>query len=93
MAKIFTFKNILIGLAIIILDFAIYFVLALLLMNYDDFYDESKGEYWSLESMDFWQKANYIGLNIWHLINLIVIGYVIYRVIKTIRKNALQHSV
>ncbi|RAI83869.1 hypothetical protein LV83_04183 [Algoriphagus yeomjeoni] len=93
MAKIFTLKNILIGLAILIIDLFIYFVLALLLMNYDDFYDESKGEYWNLASMTFWQKLNYIGLNIWHFINLIVFGYVIYRVIKTIRKKALLHSV
>ncbi|WP_341225570.1 hypothetical protein [uncultured Arcticibacterium sp.] len=93
MKRYLTIKNILIAIGIILFDLSVYVFLGLLLMNYDDFYDESKGEYWSLESMDFWQKANYIGLNIWHLINLIVIGYVIYRVIKIIRKNALQHSV
>ena len=87
MAKIFTLKNILIGLAIIIIDLLIYFVLALLLMNYDDYYDASKGEYWSLESMTFWQKVNYIGFNVWQIINLIAIGYIIYRIIKEIKKR------
>ncbi len=72
---------------IIIVDLAIYLVLALLLMDYDDFYDESKGEYWSLESMTFWQKMNYIGFNIWQIINLIMIGYIIYRIVKEIKKR------
>jgi hypothetical protein len=93
MRKAFSIKNILISIGLILFDLVVYFILAMLLMNYDDFYDESKGEYWSLESMTFWQKANYIGLNLWHVINLIVIGYLIYRVIKMIRKNALQQTV
>ncbi len=87
MRKVFSVKNILISTVLILFDLAVYLFLGILLMNYDDFYDESKGEYWSLESMTFWQKANYIGLNLWHVINLIVIGYVIYRVIKKIRKT------
>lgn len=82
-----TIKNILIAVGIIIIDLAIYLVLALLLMDYDDFYDESKGEYWSLESMTFWQKVNYIGFNIWQIINLIAVGYIIYRIIKEIKKT------
>ncbi len=72
---------------IIIIDLSIYLVLALLLMDYDDFYDESKGGYWSLESMTFWQKVNYIGFNIWQIINLIVIGYIVYRIVKEIKKR------
>ena len=91
--KIFTIKNIAIGIGLIIFDLAVYIVLGLLLMNYDDFYDDSKGEYWSLGSMTFWQKINYIGLNLWHLVNLILILYVIYRIIKAIRKNALQNKI
>lgn len=87
MKRFLTIKNILIAVVIIIFDFIVYILLGLMLMNYDDFYDESKGEYWSLESMDFWQKVNYIGLNIWHLINLIAIAYVIYRVVKEMRKT------
>ena len=93
MRKVFSIKNVLIAFGLILFDLAVYIFLGLMLMNYDDFYDESKGEYWSLESMTFWQKANYIGLNIWHVINLIVIGYVIYRAIKMIRKNALQQKI
>jgi len=76
--KIFTFKNIALGIGLIIIDLVVYIVLGLLLMNYDDFYDESKGVYWSLESMTASQKAIYIGLNIWHIVNILIIGYLIY---------------
>ena len=81
------FKNIFIWFGLIMFDIAVYFILAMLLIQYDDFYDESMGEYWSLESMNFWQKVNYIGLNVWHLINLVLIGYLIYRFIKKLRKT------
>jgi large-conductance mechanosensitive channel len=87
MRKYLTIKYIIIAVGIIILDLVIYFILALLLMNYDDFYDESKGKYWSLESMTPWQKVNYIGFNIWQIVNLIAIGYIIYRIIKEIKKR------
>ena len=91
--KIFAVKNIAIGSGLIIFDLAVYIVLGLLLMNYDDFYDESKGEYWSLGSMTASQKATYIGLNIWHVVNIIIIGYVIYRIIKIVRNNVLQQRI
>jgi hypothetical protein len=91
--KIFTIKNIVNGIGLIIFDLAVYIVLGLLLMNYDDFYDESKGEYWSLGSMTASQKATYIGLNVWHIVNIIIIGYVIYRIIKIVRNNVLQHRI
>lgn len=85
------FKNI--GIGLIIFDLAVYVILELLLMDYDDFYDESKGEYWSLESMTASQKATYIGLNIWHIINVLIIGYITYRIIKTEKNNVLQQRV
>lgn len=87
MKRYLTKKNILITAGIIILDLAIYFVLALSLMNYEDFYDESKGEYWSLKSMTLWQKVNYIGFSIWQIINLITIAYVIFQILKRNKKK------
>ena len=80
--KIIVVRNILIGTVIIIIDLAIYLFLGVMLMSYDDFYDESKGAYFSLESMTNAQKINYIGFNIWGIINLIVIVFIIYRLIK-----------
>lgn len=82
MKKLFSLKNISIGIGLIIIDLAVYVFLGLMLMSYDDFYDESKGAYFSLESMTFWQKINYISLNLWHLINLIFIGFLVYKIVK-----------
>jgi len=81
-------KYILLGIIIVLLDIAVYIVLGVLLMSYDDTYNESNGVYWSLSSMSFSEKVSYIAINIWHLINLIAIGYLIYRIIKRIKKNA-----
>lgn len=91
--KIFSFKNVTIGFGLIMFNLAVYVVLGLMLMDYDDFYDESKGEYWSLESMTTSQKATYIGLNIWNIINILIIGYIIYKIIKIVKNNVLQHRV
>lgn len=87
MKKLFSLKNISIGTGLTITDLAVYIFLGLMLMSYDDFYDESKGAYFSLESMTFWQKINYISLNLWHLINLIFIGFLVYKIVKYSIKN------
>ena len=80
-------KVILISVAIVTFDLAVYLLLGLLLMNYDDFYDESGGEYWSLSSMTMSEKATYIGLNVWHVVNVIAIGYVVYRLVRRFSKR------
>jgi hypothetical protein len=77
-----TWRNILFGVVIIAFDLIVYIVLGLLLMGYDDFYDESKGAYWSLASMTAAQKKVYIGLQVWHSVNIICVLYIIYRVVK-----------
>jgi len=79
--RIFTIQNIVIGILIILFDLIVYVILGLLLMNYDDFYEESKGVQWSLESMSITDKMTYFGLQFWHLINIALIGYVIYRIL------------
>ena len=45
------YKSIIKWIAILIFDYLVFVVLGLLLIGYDDFYDESKGEYWSMASM------------------------------------------
>lgn len=83
-----------ISITAIIFDLAVYLVLGMLLMNYDDFYVEIEGEYWSLGSMTISEKATYIGLNVWHVVNLIALGYIIFRVVKKFRRNhRLQNEV
>ena len=72
-------------LAIIGADFSIFFILGILLMSYDDNYDSSKGEYWSLSSMNTTEKVFYVCYNTWIVLNIIgaiFIGRKIYKRIK-----------
>ncbi|MCK9533026.1 MAG: hypothetical protein M0R77_21350 [Gammaproteobacteria bacterium] len=87
MKKMLTLKNILIAIGIIILDISVYVFFGLMLMNYEDFYNESKGAFWSLESMTLTEKFYYIGFEIWNVLNLIAVGYIIFRIIKGLRKR------
>lgn len=68
MKKIITLKNILIVIDIIIIDISVYVFFGLMLMNYEDFYNESKGAFWSLESMILTEKFYYIGFEIWEIL-------------------------
>jgi hypothetical protein len=79
------FVNIIYWIAIIGADIFVYIVLGILQMDYDDNYDSSKGEYWSLASMNKWQLLFYFLLQLWNIINiigLIFIGRKIYKRIK-----------
>ncbi len=79
------FVDIIFGLAIIGADVFVYIFLGLLQMDYDDNYNISKGEYWSLSSMNKWQLIFYFLLQLWNLLNiigLIIIGRKIYKRIK-----------
>lgn len=80
-------KHIIFLVIIVLTDLAVYIVFGISLMQYDDFYDESKGEYWSFASMTFTERIYAISFNIWNLVNLIVIGYFIYRFVKRIMKT------
>lgn len=79
------FIDIIYWLAIIGADIFIYMVLGVLQMDYEDNYDSSKGEYWSLASMNKWQLFFYFLLQLWNVLNiigLIFIGRNIYKRIK-----------
>lgn len=72
-------------LALISADIFIFFILSLLLMGYDDNYDSSKGEYWSLVSMNTTEKILYISYNLWILLNIIAIIYIGKKVYKWLK--------
>ncbi len=62
-------------------DIFVYIVLGILQMDYDDNYDSSKGEYWSLSCMNKTQLIFYFLLQLWNIVNiigLIFIGRKIY---------------
>ncbi len=45
-------------------------------MDYDDNYDISKGEYWSLQSMNNRQLIFYFLLQLWHILNVIALIFI-----------------
>lgn len=75
-------KNILLVFIFIVIDLALWIVIGLILLNYEDFYNESKGEYFSLESMSLIEKAAYFSYYLWIILNIALIIYISYRLIK-----------
>lgn len=82
-----SWKHITIGIGVVIFDLAVYVLLGLLLMNYGDFQTEVNGEYWSLANMTTTEKITYIGLNAWHIINLLGIVYTLYSLIRKLKNH------
>ncbi|MBK9599044.1 MAG: hypothetical protein IPO60_12180 [Flavobacteriales bacterium] len=72
----------LIGTLALVIDVAVYLCFGLLLMSYEDFHDGSRGGMWKSESMDRIDLAAYFGLIAWHVLNLVAVAYVAYRLIK-----------
>jgi hypothetical protein len=78
--------------ALIAADLFVYIVLGLFLMSYDDSYDSSKGEYWSWSSMTKFDKYAFVALNLWHVVNIIAVGYAGYKIYKLVAKRTTQAS-
>jgi hypothetical protein len=83
----FRFVDIIYVIAIIMADLFIYVVLGLFFMSYEDFYDESKGPYLSLKSMTTKEKLIYFAINLWYLVNIILIVWTGYKIYKWFKKN------
>ena len=81
-------KKVVTVLILLVLDFLVFLFLAFMLMNYDDSYQESQGEYWSLASMDTRDKIIYISFNAWQVLNAIAGIFFVYWVVKKIKKRA-----
>ncbi|MDP5104690.1 MAG: hypothetical protein NWQ31_00800 [Polaribacter sp.] len=80
MKKIFTIKNIFLGILFILIDLVVYIVIGLIIMTYEDFYDKNLGPYWSLESMTLTQKLAYIGFYVWWVLNIILLIFIGYKI-------------
>ncbi len=66
---------------IIVIDVLIYITIGLILMNYEDFYDESEGEYFSLVSMTLIEKIAFISYYLLIVANIILIIYDMYKIV------------
>jgi hypothetical protein len=84
-------KKFLIVFFLLFLDVAIYLLIGLILLNYEDFYDESLGEYFSLNSMTFIEKLAYFGYYFWWIINVILFIYFLFKLIIK-QRNKTQKS-
>jgi len=73
--------------SIIVTDIFIFLFLGLLQMQYDDFYDESKGEYWSLASMNMQEKIYFFALEFWVILNIIGLVYILFYIGRKIYKR------
>ncbi len=82
MKKIFTIKNIILGILFILVDLVVYIFLGVAMMDYDDFYEGPQSKYMSLETMNTFQKSIFISLSIWNIINIIIVIFIIYKVYK-----------
>jgi hypothetical protein len=81
------FIDIIFWLSIIGADIFVYMILGILQMDYDDNYDSSKGEYWSLGSMNKLQLVFYSLLQLWNLLNILGIIYVGRKIYKRIKNG------
>ncbi|MBA4197616.1 MAG: hypothetical protein C0459_08690 [Chitinophaga sp.] len=83
--KTFRFIDFVYLVAIILVDVSVYIVLGLFLMGYDDTYDSTKGEYWSLSSMNNQEKVFYIAINVWNVLNIVGVTYLVYRIFRRVK--------
>ncbi|MEJ8804416.1 hypothetical protein [Pontibacter sp. H249] len=87
-------KRVAIWLGIVLIDLAVYAALGIMMMAYDDFYDESKGEYWSWASMTNFDRAVIVGLYFWHLVNFVAASIIIYNAVKSLNgKHKPNHPI
>lgn len=75
-------------LAIIGADIFIYLILLTLQMDYDDNYDSSKGDYWSLASMTKFQVFFYCLLQFWNILNLAALTWIIRKIYRHYKQEA-----
>jgi hypothetical protein len=82
-----------IGIILLLFDLLIGLLFGVLLMDYDDSYEPSKGEYWSWDSINTLQKSISIGMNMWWFINLIVLIFIIYKFLKRKQSNDTSYPI
>jgi hypothetical protein len=86
------FIDVMYWISLIVADVFIYVFLGMLLMNYDDNYNASKGEYWSWKSMSTFDRYAFVTLNVWHVVNIIAAVYLGYKIYKRLTMRTTQAS-
>lgn len=73
-------------------DLFVFLLLGLLLMEYDENFDLSKGDYGSFNGMNTRQKFIYLAYNGWIILNLIGLGYLgikLFRRLKLLNRKTI----
>ena len=66
----------------LIIDFALWIAIGLVLLNYEDNWDSSKGHYFSLGGMTWLEKIAYVTYYLWIVFNMGIILYLLYKIVK-----------
>lgn len=66
----------------ILLDLVVYLFCGVYMMGYDDFYDESQGEYFSFSSMKAEYKIVWGFYNFWIILNCLLLIYILFKLFK-----------
>lgn len=82
-------KKLLFWFVFISIDVALYIIIGLILLNYEDTWDSTKGYYWSLGEMTLIQKVAYISYYILIVINILIIIYLSFKFFKYLKKRFL----
>jgi hypothetical protein len=64
------------------LDIFVFLFCGIYMMGYDDFYNETQGEYYSLLSMETKFKIVWIFYNFWISLNCFLLLYLVFRTFK-----------
>lgn len=67
---------------LIIFDLFVFAFLGIYMMGYDDFYNESQGEYFSFSSMKTEYKIVWGFYNFWIVLNCLFLVYILYSIYK-----------
>ncbi|CAC9976682.1 hypothetical protein FLAPXU55_04410 [Flavobacterium panici] len=65
-----------------VFDLFVFVFCGIYMMGYDDFYNESQGEYFSFSSMKTEYKIVWCFYNFWIFLNCLFLIYIIYKVYK-----------
>ncbi|KQO22410.1 hypothetical protein ASF10_08490 [Flavobacterium sp. Leaf82] len=63
----------------ILLDLAVFIFCGVYMIGYDDFYEESQGEYFSLSSMETKFKIVWIFLIFWQVLNCFLLFCILFK--------------
>ncbi|OOQ60824.1 hypothetical protein [Mucilaginibacter pedocola] len=66
---------------VVVFDVWIYMAIGMAMMSYDDFYKGDPNEWGAWHTLSAFDKKVFTAWYIWHFVNLLGVGYILYRLI------------